>query len=127
LERPQQSEIRISTEKNYPIVSPDGAASRHGLLRARCAQKLSGAVTAATNKVSHQIFRNQGFVVRVQRSYRAHRFDGREIFASISSEPSDLLLMNDEIRLPAFRTQAKDYPTAACSKMIKGATCSGFT
>jgi adenylyl- and sulfurtransferase ThiI len=54
-----------------------------------------GAVTAATNKDSQQVFRNQRFVVRVQRSYRSYRFDGREIFAP--------------------------YPTAACSKMIKGA------
>ena len=85
------------------------------------AEVTGGAVTAATNKDAQQVFRNQRFVVRVQRSYRSYRFDGREIFASIPSEPADLRLMNDEIRLPAFRTQAKDYPTAACSKMIKGA------
>jgi ribosomal protein S18 acetylase RimI-like enzyme len=50
------------------------------------------AVTEATNKVSQHIFRKQGFVQRVQRSYRDHRFDGCEVFASIADHGGPMLM-----------------------------------
>jgi ribosomal protein S18 acetylase RimI-like enzyme len=50
------------------------------------------AVTEATNKVSQHIFRKQGFVARVQRSYDAHRFDGRQVFASIAEHGGPILM-----------------------------------
>jgi len=50
------------------------------------------AVTEATNKVSQHIFRKQGFVERVQRSYKAHRFDGRKFFASIAEHGGPILM-----------------------------------
>jgi len=62
----------------------------HGLPGARGAHRLSA---EATNKVSQHIFRKQGFVERVQRSYEGHRFDGRQVFASIA-EHGGLILMD---------------------------------
>jgi len=50
------------------------------------------AVTEATNKVSQHIFRKQGFVERVQRSYEVHRFDGRKFFASIAEHGGPILM-----------------------------------
>ena len=50
------------------------------------------AVTEATNKVSQHIFRKQGFVERVRRSYEAHRFDGRHVFASIAEHGGPMLM-----------------------------------
>ncbi len=50
------------------------------------------AVTEATNKVSQHIFRKQGFVERVQRSYETHRFNGRQIFASIAEHGGPILM-----------------------------------
>ena len=50
------------------------------------------AVTEATNKVSQHIFRRQGFVTRVQRSYEAHRFKGRQVFASIAEHGGPMLM-----------------------------------
>ncbi len=50
------------------------------------------AVTEATNKVSQHIFRKQGFVARVQRSYKAHRFEGRQVFASIAEHGGPILM-----------------------------------
>jgi ribosomal protein S18 acetylase RimI-like enzyme len=50
------------------------------------------AVTEATNKVSQHIFRKQGFVARVQRSYGAHRFDGRQVFATIAEHGGPILM-----------------------------------
>ena len=50
------------------------------------------AVTEATNKVSQHIFRKQGFVTRVQRSYEAHRFKGRQVFASIAEHGRPMLM-----------------------------------
>ena len=55
-----------------------------------------GRVTEATNKVSQRIFRKQGFVERVQRSYEAHRFSGRTVFASIA-EHGALMLMDRQL------------------------------
>jgi len=50
------------------------------------------AVTEATNKVSQHIFRKQGFVTRVQRSYQAYRFGGRDVFASIAEHGGPMLM-----------------------------------
>ncbi|MGO9125432.1 MAG: GNAT family N-acetyltransferase [Terriglobales bacterium] len=50
------------------------------------------AITEATNKVSQHIFRKQGFQARVQRSYQAHRFNGREVFASIAEHGGPMLM-----------------------------------
>ena len=50
------------------------------------------AVTEATNKVSQHIFRKQGFVARVQRSYEAYRFDGQQVFASIVEHGGPILM-----------------------------------
>ena len=50
------------------------------------------AVTEATNKVSQHIFRKQGFVERVKRSYEAHRFNGRQVFASIAEHGGPILM-----------------------------------
>ena len=50
------------------------------------------AVTEATNMVSQHIFRRQGFVERVQRSYEAYRFNGRQVFASIAEHRGPILM-----------------------------------
>jgi GNAT superfamily N-acetyltransferase len=50
------------------------------------------AVTEATNKVSQHIFRKQGFVTRAQRSYETHRFNGRQVFASIAEHRGPMLM-----------------------------------
>jgi ribosomal protein S18 acetylase RimI-like enzyme len=50
------------------------------------------AVTEATNKTSQHIFRKHGFVERVRRSYRDHRFEGREVFASIAEHGGPILM-----------------------------------
>lgn len=50
------------------------------------------AVTEATNRTSQHIFRKQGFVERVRRSYGEHRFEGEAAFASIAGEGGPILL-----------------------------------
>ncbi len=50
------------------------------------------AVTEATNATSQHIFRKQGFVERVRRSYQNHRFNGRAYFASITEQGGPMLL-----------------------------------
>lgn len=50
------------------------------------------AVTEATNKVSQHIFRKQGFVERVRRSYLTHRFGGRAVFESIAEHGGPILM-----------------------------------
>ena len=50
------------------------------------------AVTEATNQVSQHVFRKQGFVGRVRRSYDAYRFDGRAVFASIAEHGGPVLM-----------------------------------
>ncbi len=50
------------------------------------------AVTEATNKVSQHIFRKQGFVERVRRSYASYRLDGRAVFASIQDHEGPILM-----------------------------------
>ncbi len=50
------------------------------------------AVTEATNRISQHVFRKQAFVERVKRSYAAHRFDGRPVFASIAEHGGPILM-----------------------------------
>jgi GNAT superfamily N-acetyltransferase len=50
------------------------------------------AVTEATNRVSQHIFRKQGFVPRVRRSYETHRFEGRAVFGSIAEHGGPILM-----------------------------------
>jgi ribosomal protein S18 acetylase RimI-like enzyme len=50
------------------------------------------AVTEATNTTSQRIFRKQGFVERVRRSYESHRFNGRAHFASIAEAGGPMLM-----------------------------------
>ena len=50
------------------------------------------AVTEATNKISQHVFRTQGFVERVRRSYRDHQFEGRAFFTSIADHGGPLLM-----------------------------------
>jgi ribosomal protein S18 acetylase RimI-like enzyme len=50
------------------------------------------AVTEATNKTSQHIFRKHGFVERVRRSYRDHRFEGQEFFSSIAEHGGPILM-----------------------------------
>ena len=50
------------------------------------------AVTEATNRVSQRIFRKQGFLERVQRSYQTHRFGGRAVFAPIAEHGGPILM-----------------------------------
>src|SRR5262245_50716230 len=57
--------------------------ARHGYRRA---------ITEATNKTSQHVFRKQGFVDRVQRSYADHMFDGRNWFASITDHGGPILM-----------------------------------
>lgn len=52
-------------------------------------------VTEATNSVSQHIFRKHGFVDRVQRSYRDHRYEGRALFASIEGHTGPILMDRD--------------------------------
>jgi len=50
------------------------------------------AVTEATNKTSQHIFQKLGFAMRVYRSYEEHRFEGREVFASIAEHGGPMLM-----------------------------------
>ena len=50
------------------------------------------AVTEATNSVSQHIFRKQGFVDRVQRTYRDHRYEGKAYFAAIDGHVGPILM-----------------------------------
>ena len=56
------------------------------------ARKYGVAVTEATNKTSQYIFRKQGFVERVQRSYRHHRFTGQAFFETIADQGGPILM-----------------------------------
>jgi len=56
------------------------------------------AVTEATNRTSQHIFRKQGFVDRVRRSYRDHRFDGQAVFAPIAEHGGPILM--DKLLMP---------------------------
>jgi ribosomal protein S18 acetylase RimI-like enzyme len=50
------------------------------------------AVTEATNRTSQHIFRKQGFVDRVRRSYGDHRFEGEAVFASVVDHGGPILM-----------------------------------
>ncbi len=50
------------------------------------------AVTEATNKTSQYVFRKQGFVDRVRRSYSDHRFEGHTFFGSIADQGGPILM-----------------------------------
>jgi ribosomal protein S18 acetylase RimI-like enzyme len=50
------------------------------------------AVTEATNQTSQHVFRKQGFVDRVRRSYGDHRFEGRAFFRSIADQGGPILM-----------------------------------
>ena len=50
------------------------------------------AVTEATNRTSQHVFRKQGFVERVRRSYGDHRFEGQAWFGSIAGEGGPILM-----------------------------------
>ena len=50
------------------------------------------AVTEATSPTSQHIFRKQGFVEKVRRSYRDHRFGGQAVFASIAEHGGPILM-----------------------------------
>ena len=50
------------------------------------------AVTEATGTASQHIFRKQGFVDRVQRSYRDHRYEDRAFFAAIDGHVGPILM-----------------------------------
>jgi ribosomal protein S18 acetylase RimI-like enzyme len=50
------------------------------------------AVTEATNKTSQHVFRKQGFIERVRRSYADHRFEGQASFESIAEHGGPILM-----------------------------------
>ncbi len=56
------------------------------------ARQYRRAVTEATNPTSQHIFRKQGFVERVRRSYRDHRFARQAPFASIAGCGGPILM-----------------------------------
>jgi len=79
-------------------VAPDygGQGIAHQLV-ARClahgaSRRFRVAVTEATNTTSQHIFRKQGFVERVRRSYESHRFNGRAYFSSITEHGGPMLM-----------------------------------
>jgi hypothetical protein len=49
-------------------------------------------VTEATNTTSQHLFRKQGFVEKVRRSYRDHRFEGLAFFTSIADHVGPMLM-----------------------------------
>jgi ribosomal protein S18 acetylase RimI-like enzyme len=49
-------------------------------------------VTEATNRTSQHLFRKQGFVDRVHRSYQDHRLNGRAFFSSVAEEGGPILM-----------------------------------
>jgi ribosomal protein S18 acetylase RimI-like enzyme len=52
-------------------------------------------VTEATNDISQHIFRQQGFVERVSRSYQDFRYEGNAVFASIKEHAGPMLMDKD--------------------------------
>jgi ribosomal protein S18 acetylase RimI-like enzyme len=76
-----------------------GQGIAHGLLRACLANAASRgyrhAVTEATNRTSQHVFRKQGFVERVRRSYRDHRFEGRSPFTGIADHGGPILMTKE--------------------------------
>ena len=78
----------------------DAAAVGQGVARQLVAECLANgirrgyrlAVTEATSKTSQHIFRKLGFVERVRRSYRDHRFAGQSFFTSIVGHGGPVLM-----------------------------------
>ena len=52
-------------------------------------------VTEATNNISQHIFRQQGFIERVRRSYQDYRYEGNVVFASIKEHAGPMLMDKD--------------------------------
>ena len=50
------------------------------------------AVTEATNKTSQHVFRKQGFIERVRRSYNDHLFEDQAFFRSIADQGGPMLM-----------------------------------
>jgi ribosomal protein S18 acetylase RimI-like enzyme len=61
------------------------------------------AVTEATNPTSQHVFRKQGFVERVRRSYEDHRFNGHASFASIAEHGGPMLMERLLVQTPAHQ------------------------
>ena len=55
------------------------------------------AFAEATNRVSQHIFRKQGFVERVRRTYQDYRYQGEAVFASITGH-AEAILMDKELK-----------------------------
>jgi len=55
-------------------------------------KKYRTAITEATSKTSQHVFRKQGFVERVRRSYQDHHFEGRKFFAAIADQGGPILM-----------------------------------
>lgn len=55
-------------------------------------KRFSIALTEATNKKSQHLFRKQGFIDRVRRSYKDHRFEERAFFTSITEQEGPILM-----------------------------------
>lgn len=53
------------------------------------------AVTEATNKTSQHVFRRQGFVGLVRRSYNDYQFEGHAFFTSIADHDGPMLMEKD--------------------------------
>ena len=78
----------------------DAAAVGQGVARQLVAECLANgirrgyrlAVTEATSKTSQHIFRKLGFVERVRRSYRDHRFAGQSFFTSLVGQGGPVLM-----------------------------------
>ena len=49
-------------------------------------------MTEATNATSQHVFRKQGFVEKVRRSYRDHQFEERAFFTSIADHVGPMLM-----------------------------------
>lgn len=81
-----------------------GQGIGHGLVAAclknNAAHGFRVAVTEATNKTSQHIFRKQGFVERVRRSYSDHRFEGQAHFLSIAAEHEGPILLDKPLSKP---------------------------
>lgn len=55
-------------------------------------KKYRTAITEATSRTSQHVFRKQGFVERVRRSYQDHRFEGRTFFEAIADQGGPILM-----------------------------------
>lgn len=93
-------EIRPGEELHLFLVGVAGRFAGRGVAKRLLAECLANgarrgfrlAVTEATNKTSQHLFRTHGFVERVRRSYRDHRFGGRAHFESIADHGGPILM-----------------------------------